>query len=99
MILQFDRRRGSAEILDETDQPVPDMEDRMVPTNTAGSGRWRHPPVLTADEAVLLIESGDRVYLHEVAMTPHELLDALVRRARGLSNIEVVSLHTEGPAP
>ena len=71
----------------------------MVPTNTAGSGRWRHPPVLTADEAVLLIESGDRVYLHEVAMTPHELLDALVRRAPELSDIEVVSLHTEGPAP
>jgi 4-hydroxybutyrate CoA-transferase len=71
----------------------------MVPTNTVGSGRWRHPPVLTADEAVRLIEPGNRVYLHEVAMTPHELLDALVRRALGLADIEVVSLHTEGPAP
>jgi acyl-CoA hydrolase len=54
---------------------------------------------MTADEAVLLIKSGDRVYLHEVAMTPHELLDALVRRAADLSGVEVVSLHTEGPAP
>ncbi|MFN8664713.1 MAG: acetyl-CoA hydrolase/transferase C-terminal domain-containing protein [Thermomicrobiales bacterium] len=54
---------------------------------------------MTADEAVLLIKSGDRVYLHEVAMTPHELLDALVRRAPDLSGVEVVSLHTEGPAP
>jgi 4-hydroxybutyrate CoA-transferase len=71
----------------------------MAPTGMAGSGRWRRPPVLTADEAVRLIEPGDRVYLHEVAMTPHELLDALVRRASELSDIEVVSLHTEGPAP
>ena len=55
--------------------------------------------MLSADEAVRLIEPGDRVYLHEVAMTPHELLDALVRRAPQLSGVEVVSLHTEGPAP
>jgi acyl-CoA hydrolase len=55
--------------------------------------------VLSADEAVRLIEPGDRVYLHEAAMTPHELLDALVRRASDLSGVEVVSLHTEGPAP
>lgn len=57
------------------------------------------PPILTADEAVRLVESGDRVYLHEVAMTPHELLDALVRRAAELRDVEVVALHTEGPAP
>ena len=57
------------------------------------------PPVLMADEAIRLIEPGDRVYLHEVAMTPHELLDALVRRAPELAGVEVVALHTEGPAP
>lgn len=57
------------------------------------------PPVVSADEAVRLVASGDRVYLHEVAMTPHELLDALVRRAGDLAGVEVVSLHTEGPAP
>jgi 4-hydroxybutyrate CoA-transferase len=75
------------------------MEDKMVSTGTAGSARRQRPPVLTADEAVRLIEPGDRVYLHEVAMTPHELLEALVRRAPELSAVEVVSLHTEGPAP
>lgn len=57
------------------------------------------PPMLTADEAVRLVRSGDRVYLHEAAMTPHELLDALVRRAPDLRDVETVSLHTEGPAP
>jgi len=61
--------------------------------------RRTSPPVLTADEAVRLIEPGNRVYLHEVAMTPHELLEALVRRAPELLGVEVVSLHTEGPAP
>src|SRR5690606_14245117 len=53
----------------------------------------------SADEAVSVVESGHRVYLHEVAMTPHLLVDALCQRAMGLSNVETVSLHTEGPAP
>ena len=57
------------------------------------------PSFMSADEAVRIIKSGDRVYLHEVAMTPHELLDALVRRAGALSGVETISLHTEGPAP
>jgi acyl-CoA hydrolase len=59
------------------------------------------PRSTSADEAVELIRSGDRVYLHEVAMTPHELVDALVRRARAgeLNRVETISLHTEGPAP
>ena len=64
-------------------------------------GTRREPPVLAADEAVGLIRSGDRVYLHEAAMAPHELLAALVRRAAAgdLERVETVSLHTEGPAP
>jgi acetyl-CoA hydrolase len=57
------------------------------------------PPVMTADEAVRLIQSGQRVYLHEAAMTPHELIDAIVRRAPELSRVETISIHTEGPAP
>ena len=57
------------------------------------------PAFVSADDAVRRIQPGDRVYLHEVAMTPHELLDALVRRAGELSGVETISLHTEGPAP
>src|SRR5829696_1807449 len=57
------------------------------------------PSYRSADEAVALVQSGDRVYLHEVAMTPHELLEALVRRAGELTGVETVALHTEGPAP
>jgi len=68
-------------------------------TESVDAWRGPRPRILSADEAVRLIEPGDRVYLHEAAMTPHELLDALVRRAPQLSGVEVVSLHTEGPAP
>lgn len=59
------------------------------------------PPLVSYDEAVSLCSSGDRIYLHEVAMTPFELLEALVRRvlADRLTNVQTVSLHTEGPAP
>src|SRR4051794_24802092 len=65
-----------------------------IPAMTAS-----HPPILSAAEAAQLIRSGDRVYLHEVAMTPVELVEALVARADGLTGVETVSLHTEGPAP
>src|SRR5262245_44617503 len=66
-----------------------------------GTGAAKRPPVVSADEAIRLVRSGDRVYLHEAAMTPHELLDSLVRRALAepLTGIETVSLHTEGAAP
>lgn len=57
------------------------------------------PPIVSADKAVELIESGDRVYLHEAAMAPTELLEALARRAPELTDVETVSIHTEGPAP
>ena len=63
------------------------------------AGSLQSPPIVSADEAVRLIRPGHRVYLHEVAMTPHELLSALVRRADELSGVETISLHTEGPAP
>lgn len=61
----------------------------------------KQPPVVSADEAIDAVRSGDRVYLHEVAMTPHELVDALARRALAgeVERVETVSLHTEGPAP
>ncbi len=57
------------------------------------------PPIRTAAEAVQLIESGNRVYLHEAAMAPTELIAALADRATELTDVETMSLHTEGPAP
>ena len=65
-------------------------------TESAGAWRGPQPRVLSADEAVRLIEPGDRVDLHDVAMTPHELLDALVRQASELSGVAAVSSHYVG---
>ena len=54
---------------------------------------------MNADEALGLLQSGHRVFLHTGAAVPGRLVEALARRARTLSDVEVISLHTEGPAP
>lgn len=54
---------------------------------------------VTAEEAVSVIESGNRVFLHSVAAAPHRLIEAMTSRAHELRAVEIVSLHTEGPAP
>ncbi|MGD9712959.1 MAG: acetyl-CoA hydrolase/transferase family protein [Thermomicrobiales bacterium] len=54
---------------------------------------------VSAQEALSVVQSGHHVYLHEVAMTPSVLVDALCDRARSLEGVQTVSLHTEGPAP
>lgn len=54
---------------------------------------------VTADEAVSVIASGNRVFIHSVAAAPRLLIEAMVRRASELRNVEIVHLHTEGDAP
>ncbi len=53
----------------------------------------------TAAEAVSVIESGNRVFIHSVAAAPARLIEAMTARAPELSDVEIVHLHTEGPAP
>ncbi len=55
--------------------------------------------LVTADEAVASIASGERVFVHSVAAAPQRLIAALVARAEALRAVELVHLHTEGPAP
>lgn len=57
------------------------------------------PNFITADEAMQLVRSGDRIFLHGVAAVPQHLIAALVRRSAELRDVEIVQLHTEGPAP
>ena len=52
-----------------------------------------------AAEAVAVVRSGDRVFIHSVAAAPQALIAALAARAPALRGVEVVQLHTEGPAP
>ena len=58
---------------------------------------WEQKAV-SADEAVSLIASGMRVFVHGAAATPTPLLDALARRT-DISDVLLYHLHTEGPAP
>jgi acyl-CoA hydrolase len=55
--------------------------------------------IVTPEEAVAGIRSGDQLYLQCAAATPSVLLDALVARAAELENVSVVHLHCEGPGP
>jgi len=54
---------------------------------------------VSADEAVSVVASGHRVFIHSVAAAPRLLIEALVRRAPELRGVELVHLHTEGAAP
>jgi 4-hydroxybutyrate CoA-transferase len=54
---------------------------------------------VSAEEAVSVIKSGDRVFVHSVAAAPKRLVTAMTARAHELRVVEVVQLHTEGDAP
>jgi 4-hydroxybutyrate CoA-transferase len=54
---------------------------------------------VTAEEAVAVIKSNDRVFVHSVAAAPQRLVKAMAARAAELRGVEVVHLHTEGVAP
>ena len=56
-------------------------------------------PLTTPEQAVSAIQSGNRVFIHSVAQTPHVLIDAMVARANELRDVEVCHIHTEGPLP
>jgi acyl-CoA hydrolase len=53
---------------------------------------------VTAEEAVKVVKSGDRVYLQAAAAAPTILANALTERASELRNVEICHLHTEGEA-
>ena len=56
---------------------------------------------VTAEEAVKVIKSGDRIHLSSVAVTPLALIRAMVARGRNkeFSNVKIQHIHTEGDAP
>jgi 4-hydroxybutyrate CoA-transferase len=53
--------------------------------------------IVTAQEAVAGIRSGEQLYLQCAAATPEVLLAAVVARAPELRDVSIVHLHTEGP--
>src|SRR5690554_2696236 len=55
--------------------------------------------IVTPEEAVSFVKSGDRVFIQGAAMTPTVLVNALSERDRELRDVELISIHTEGEAP
>ncbi|WP_425395894.1 acetyl-CoA hydrolase/transferase family protein [Aeoliella sp.] len=53
----------------------------------------------TADEALDVVKSGHRVFIHTAAAAPQALVQALGRRAKDVDQVETIHLHTEGAAP
>jgi 4-hydroxybutyrate CoA-transferase len=55
--------------------------------------------LVDADTALSHIQSGHQIFVQGAAATPTPLLEALARRAKEVTSVGVVHLHTEGPAP
>ena len=54
---------------------------------------------VTAEEAVKVIKSNDRVYIQAAAAAPQELINAMSARHEELRHVEVCHLHIEGKTP
>ena len=54
------------------------------------------PEYCSAEEAVKIVESGDRVFIHGSAATPLPLFQALLKRAGEIYNVELVAISTFG---
>lgn len=54
---------------------------------------------ISGEEALKVIKSGDRVFIHGGAATPHHLLEKMVERAQELWDVELVSISLQGAAP
>lgn len=54
--------------------------------------------IVSAEKAVSLVKSNDRIFFQGAAMTPILLIDALCERYKELENIDIVQIHTHGDA-
>jgi len=53
-------------------------------------------PYITAEKAVEIVNSGDRVFVHGSAATPLSLVNALLDRAGQINNVELTAISTYG---
>ncbi|WP_296313507.1 acetyl-CoA hydrolase/transferase family protein [Winogradskyella sp. UBA3174] len=54
---------------------------------------------VSAEDAVKVIKSNDKVYIQAAAAAPQALIKAMSARHEELRNVEICQLHTEGEAP
>lgn len=57
--------------------------------------------IVSAEEAVKVIKTDDRVHIHAIGCAPQMLIAAMCERGRRreFKNVRIQHLHTEGPAP
>ncbi len=55
--------------------------------------------VVSAEDAVKVIKSNDKIYIQAAAAAPKSLIKAMSARHEELRNVEICQLHTEGEAP
>jgi len=53
---------------------------------------------VSAEKAVSIVKSNDRIFFQGAAMTPNLLIDKLCERHSELENIEIIEIHTDGDA-
>jgi acyl-CoA hydrolase len=54
---------------------------------------------VTAEQAVKIINSNNRVYIQAAAAVPQELINAMTERHEELRDVEICHLHLEGETP
>lgn len=54
---------------------------------------------VSAEEAVKVIKSNNRVYIQAASAVPQVLINAMSAKYKELRNVEICQLHTEGEAP
>ena len=53
--------------------------------------------IVSLEEAISIVKSGDRIFVQGAAMTPNTLVNTLCEnRYKELENVEVISIHTDG---
>ncbi|MDP5082368.1 MAG: 4-hydroxybutyrate CoA-transferase, partial [Winogradskyella sp.] len=55
--------------------------------------------VVSAEEALKIVKSNDKIYIQAAAAAPSVLIKALADRHNELRNVTICQLHTEGDAP
>lgn len=53
--------------------------------------------LVSLEKAAAVVKSGDRIFVQGAAMTPNTLINAICENYRDLRNVEVISIHTDGP--
>ncbi|TYB78030.1 acetyl-CoA hydrolase/transferase family protein [Bizionia gelidisalsuginis] len=54
---------------------------------------------VSAEEAVKIVKSNNKIYIQAAAAAPQLLIQALTNRHEELRNVQICQLHTEGEAP